>query len=125
MIKIKAMIREGIIFFMVILSFFYSSILLFLCNYSLYKLQIEQYLKYFPIERFRFFLTEDLRQKKVEILQQVCRHFEIDDSLENFNLEKPSSNVSSDFREILVKRKMRNLPGVKSILPLIPSFRQE
>lgn len=92
---------------------------------SLYKLQVEQYLKYFPIERFRFFLTEDLRKKKVEILQEVCRHFEIDDSLENFNLEKPSSNVSSDFREILVKRKLRNLPLVKSILPLIPSGTKE
>lgn len=92
---------------------------------SLYKLQIRQYLRYFPIERFRFFLTEDLHAKKAEILQEVCRHFEIDDNLDYFNLNKPSSNVTSNFREVVVKQKLRNLSVVKSMLPLIPSSTKE
>ncbi|MEC4802622.1 MAG: sulfotransferase [Jaaginema sp. PMC 1079.18] len=92
---------------------------------SLYKLQIEQYLQYFPKNRFLFLLTEDLGKDKIELAQKICRHFGIDDARENFDSGQANSNVTSEYREILVKNTVRDFPLIKLVKPLLSSSTKE
>jgi len=95
---------------------------------SLYKLQVEQYLEYFPIDRFLFLLTEDLNPNWEETLKKICDHIGIDyEPIENEQSNK--SNVASDFRSVQARNtitsKLKAIPGVSLLASIMPrSFRQ-
>jgi len=84
---------------------------------SLYKLQIEAYLKYFTKEQFLFCLTEDLNNDLSGLMQRICSHFEIEEMSQSYLEEKKNTKVndSNKVRDRVVKNKLSSSPLAKTL----------
>lgn len=83
-----------------------------------YYAQIKRYCDTFGLEKIKIFLTEDLKTNLENVLKEVCRFLNIDDSF-NFDIEQ-RHNVYRTPRNNIVKflysfKKMRSL--TRSIIP--------
>lgn len=92
---------------------------------SLYKLQIDAYLKYFTEEQFLFCLTEDLDKDFLGLIDKICQHLEIEKLDQSTLQETVKVNDSNKVRDIIVKRQIRSSPLVKAIrVVTTPQLRQ-
>ena len=91
---------------------------------SNYQAQIEEYLQYFPRESLLCLFTKDVEADKVAVLQKICRFIGVDDSAEHFKEAPARANQSSKFLESRVRTqvtsKIKSIPLVEPLLPLIP-----
>jgi hypothetical protein len=96
---------------------------------SNYQAQIEQYLEYFPAESLLCLFTFQLREAPLEMLRQICRFLEIDDDPGPFEQRPEYDNRAEDFLEGMVRvqvtDRVKRLPAVKQLLPLIPAALRE
>lgn len=93
---------------------------------GLYKLQIEHYLKYFPIDRFLFLLTEELNSEWEGVLKKIYDHTNLEFEYLDFDHSENSkkSNIASDYRGVVARtqtlQKLKNTFGLFYVTSWIP-----
>lgn len=96
---------------------------------SNYRMQIEEYLKYFPRESLLCLFTEDVKADKVGVLQQICQFVGVDDTASHFEEAPARANQSDEFLEsrvrIQVTSKIKSIPFLKTIIPVVPKAIRE
>jgi len=91
---------------------------------SLYKMQVERYLQYFPIDRFLFLLTEDLDADPVGCVRRILAHVGVEVS-ESLEISQERANEAGNLREILVQKQLKKQPWIQALRPLIPKGARE
>lgn len=69
---------------------------------SLYAVQVERFLKYFPREQMRFFLFERLLNDPWEVMRESCEFLGVDTSYD-FGTEIPRENVTALPRSVFLQ----------------------
>lgn len=87
---------------------------------SMYQKQIEQYLAFFPIERFLFLLTEDIHQDLQREVDKVCKHIGIADFQVKPDKKEVRENTSSQHREHQLRNNLKSNIALYSVSRLFP-----
>jgi len=95
---------------------------------SNYKLQIEEYLKYFPKESMFFLFTEEMASDKQGVLKKLCKFLLIEYKDEYFNEDK-IKNETTEFLEsrirIGITDRMKKNPFYTVLKYITPVFLRE
>ena len=87
---------------------------------SRYAMQLEKYLDHFPIEQVLLVVSEDLRQRRAEVLRVVHEFLGVDPTLSGSS--DGEFNTASDARRPTSALKLvRRIPGRKAVARLVPA----
>ncbi len=96
----------------------------FLLDGSNYMLQIEQYLQFFAKESFLFLLMEDLIQKPVATLKQICQFIGVDDEIDLLQSGLIAANQAQTHNEWFLRSRItapiKAIPGIAQVAKLLP-----
>jgi hypothetical protein len=96
---------------------------------SNYRAQLEWYLDHFPSESLLCLFTFQFAADPVAVLQRICRFLGISDAAAPFRQKPADENRASSFLEsrirIEVTDRIKQLPGIKQVLPCIPAIVRE
>ncbi len=89
---------------------------------SLYRRQLEFYLRRYPLERIHFVTMEEMKRDLLRVLQSILRFLEVDQTVLPRNLDKKLNEKSNKrFRVVNPTALVRHLPGYERFTAALPN----